>query len=62
MPPTIGTHHMLAAHQQLVAARAFSRLLRSNSFDPYLSTHLQVGQEVYVHAQNKPGSKIGIVQ
>jgi hypothetical protein len=56
MPPTVVTQDMLAAHQQLVAVRALSRLLRSKSFDPYSSTHLHVGQEVYVHAQSKPGS------
>jgi hypothetical protein len=56
MPPTIVKQDMLAAHQQLVAVRALSRLLRWKSFDPYSSMLLHVGQEVYVHAQNKPGS------
>jgi hypothetical protein len=55
MPPTVVTQDMLAAHQQLVAVRALSRLLRSKRFDPY-SRQLRVNQEVYVYAQNKPGS------
>jgi hypothetical protein len=55
MPPTVVTQDMLAAHQQLMAVRALSRLLRSKKFDPY-SRQLRVNQEVYVHAQNKPGS------
>jgi hypothetical protein len=46
---------MLAAHQQLLAVRALSRLLRSKRFHPY-SSQLRVNQDVYVHAQNKPGS------
>jgi hypothetical protein len=51
MPPTVVTQDMLAAHQQLVAVRALSRLLRSKRFDPY-SSQLRFNQEVYVHAQN----------
>jgi hypothetical protein len=58
MPPTVVTQDMLAARAQLVAVCALSRLLRSKRFDQY-SSQLRVNQEVYLHAQNKPGSAKG---
>ena len=61
MPTRFVSDADVEAHVQLSATRALSRMLRSKNFNPYIRPALSVGQIVYVHTRNRPGSARGSV-
>lgn len=61
LPPTMLSEANVRAHVQVTTSRALSRMLRSKSFNPYVSPTLRAGQDIYIHTQKRVGSARGSV-